>query len=61
MAVPNALEGMPTGSRFLVHGRVRPIVDVTTIEEALRKLQVSVKVAQGRIVFVEPELPQSSI
>ena len=39
---------------LLVHRRVRPFGDVTTIEEAVRRLQVAVKVAQGRIVLVEP-------
>jgi hypothetical protein len=38
---------------LLVHGRVRPFCDVMTIEDAVRKLQVAVKIAQGRIVLVE--------
>jgi hypothetical protein len=40
---------------LLVHGRVRPISEVRTIEDAVRKLQVAVKIAQGRIVVVEQE------
>jgi hypothetical protein len=40
---------------LLVHGRIRPVADVTSIDEAVRKLQVAVKVAQGRIVVVESE------
>ena len=43
----------------LVHGRIRPFEDVTTVEDVVRKLQVVVKVAQGRIVVVEPEPTQS--
>lgn len=35
-------------------GRVRPFGDVAGIDEVLRKLQVAVKIAQGRIVLVEP-------
>jgi hypothetical protein len=41
---------------LLVHGRVRPFRDVRTIEDAVRKLQVAIKIAQGRIVVVEPAL-----
>jgi hypothetical protein len=40
---------------LLVHGRVRPCRDVTSVEDAVRKLQVAVKIAQGRIVLVEPQ------
>jgi hypothetical protein len=40
---------------LVVHGRVRPFTDVATIEEAVRKLQVAVKVAQGRIVVLQPQ------
>jgi hypothetical protein len=46
---------------LLVHGRVRPVPDVTTIDDAVRKLQVAVKIAQGRIVLLEAEPTQSSI
>ena len=42
---------------LLVHGRVRPFADVTTIDEAVQKLQVAVKIAQGRIVLVESTPP----
>jgi hypothetical protein len=40
---------------LLMHGRVRPFSDVTTIDDAVRKLQVAVKVAQGRIVVLQPQ------
>ncbi|HEY3586157.1 MAG TPA: hypothetical protein VGK85_03345 [Myxococcaceae bacterium] len=40
---------------LVVHGRVRLFREVTGIEDAVRKLQVAVKIAQGRIVLVEPE------
>jgi hypothetical protein len=39
----------------LVHGRVRPYDDLKAVEDVVRKLQVAVKVAQGRIVVVEPQ------
>jgi hypothetical protein len=42
---------------LLTHGRVRPFAHVTSIEEAVRKLQVAVKIAQGRIVLVESAPP----
>ena len=47
--------------RVLVHGRVRPFDGVTSVEEVVRRLQVAVKVAQGRIVVVEAEAVPSSI
>jgi len=37
----------------LVHGAVRPYDDLTTVEQVVRKLQLAVKVAQGRIVVVQ--------
>ncbi|HET6983761.1 MAG TPA: hypothetical protein VFI53_16575 [Myxococcaceae bacterium] len=43
----------------LVHGRVRPFEAVTTVQDVVRRLQVAVKIAQGRIVLVEPEPTQS--
>jgi hypothetical protein len=45
---------------LLVHGRVRPF-DVTRVEDVVRKLQVAVKVAQGRVVLVDSEPVHSSI
>jgi hypothetical protein len=51
-----AFELVGTGVRdfhLLVRGRVRPFDEMTTIEQAVRKLQVAVKVAQGRIVLVD--------
>ena len=40
---------------LLMHGRGRPFSEVTTIDDAVRKLQVAVKVAQGRIVVLQPQ------
>jgi hypothetical protein len=42
---------------LLVHGRVRPFVEVTTIDAAVRKLEVAVKVAQGRILVLQRDAP----
>ena len=46
---------------LLVYGRVRPVLDVRTVDDVVRKLQVAVKIAQGRIVLVEPEPTHSTI
>ena len=46
---------------LLTHGRVRSFPEVTTVDEAVCKLQVAVKVAQGRVVLVESGHAHSSI
>ena len=46
--------------RLLFHGRASSHPEVTTLPEAVQKLQVAVKLAQGRIVLVAPEPAQPS-
>jgi len=46
---------------LLVHGRARPFGDVMQIEDVVRKLQVAVRIAQGRIVLVEPTSTAASM
>ena len=47
------------GFHLLVHGHVRPVPEARTIEDAVRKLQVAVKIAQGRLVLLDRQ-PESS-
>jgi len=44
--------------RLLFHGRTSSHPEVTSVRAAVRKLQVAVKLAQGRIVLVAPEPAQ---
>jgi hypothetical protein len=42
---------------LLMHGRATSHAEVTSIRTAVQKLQVAVKIVQGRIVLVEPAPP----